>query len=104
VEYGVSPSFRLMSAAPAALQDTDYQYYFSASYTDWADVIAQMAAELAETSMGQRLVDHEKLAEGVYASTFADGSVIYVNYCGEAVRVNGIRIPAMDFVREEARK
>lgn len=104
VEYGVSPSFRLMSAAPAALQDTDYQYYFSAAYTDWADVIAQMAQELTEATLGQRLVNHEKLAENVYASTFADGSVIYVNYGSKAVSVKGIRIPAMDFVREEAQK
>lgn len=104
VEYGVSPSFRLMAAAPATLQDTDYQHYFSASYTDWKDVIGQMAGELTEASLGQRLVNHEKLGDGVYASTFADGSVIYVNYSSEAARVNGIQIPAMDFVREEAQK
>lgn len=104
VEYGVSPSFRLMGAAPATLQDTDYQHYFSTAYSDWEEVIAQMAEELSEASLGQRLVKHEKLAEGVYVSTFADGSVIYVNYCTDAVRVNGIRIPAMDFVREEAQK
>lgn len=104
VEYGVSPSFRLMAAAPATLQDTDYQHYFSTSYTDWKDVIGQMAAELTDASLGQRLVNHEKLDEGVYASVFADGSVVYVNYGSEAVRINGIQIPAMDFVREEAQK
>jgi hypothetical protein len=104
VEYGVSPSFRLMGAAPTSLQDTDYQHYFSAAYTDWADVIAQMAEELTETTMGQQLVNHEKLAENVYASTFADGSVVYVNYGSKTVSVKGIRIPAMDFVREEAQK
>lgn len=104
VEYGVSPSFRLMGAAPTVLQDTDYQHYFSAAYTDWADVIAQMAEELTEATLGQHLVNHEKLAEGVYASTFADGSVVYVNYGSKAVSVKGIRIPAMDFVREEAQK
>lgn len=104
VEYGVSPSFRLMAAAPATLQDTDYQHYFSVSYEDWKGVIEAMAAELADASLGQRLVNHEKLGENVYASTFADGSVIYVNYGSEAVRINGIQIPAMDFVREEAQQ
>jgi hypothetical protein len=93
-----------MAAAPATLQDTDYQHYFSASYSDWKNVIGQMAEELEEASLGQRLVDHEKLDEGVYASTFADGTVVYVNYGSDAVSVNGIRIPAMDFVREEAQK
>ena len=104
MEYGVSPSFRLMAAAPATLQDTDYQHYFSVSYEDWKGVIEAMAAELADASLGQRLVNHEKLGENVYASTFADGSVVYVNYGGEAVRINGIQIPAMDFVREEAQQ
>ena len=87
-----------------ALQDTDYQHYFSAAYTDWVDVIAQMAEELTQTTMGQQLVNHEKLAENVYASAFADGSVVYVNYGSKTVSVKGIRIPAMDFVREEAQK
>jgi hypothetical protein len=104
VEYGVSPSFRLMAAKPSALQDTDYQHYFSASYTDWKDVILSMSAELADASLGQRLVNHEKLGDGLYASTFADGSVIYVNYGSKTARVGSVQIPAMDFVREEAQK
>lgn len=104
VEYGVSPTFRLMAAQPAALQDTDYQHYFSASYDDWKDMIETMSAELADASLGQRLVNHEKLDDGVYASTFADGSVIYVNYGSKTACVGNIQIPAMNFVREEAQK
>ncbi|MBR2047174.1 MAG: hypothetical protein IJ960_01115 [Oscillospiraceae bacterium] len=104
VEYGVSPTFRLMSAAPAALQDTDYQFYFSLSYEDWKDQIGAMSEELADATLGSRLVHHQKLAENVYKSTFADGSVIYVNYGSEAARVGRVQIPAMDFVREEAQK
>lgn len=104
VEYGVSPTFRLMAAQPTALQDTDYQHYFSLSYTDWAEEIAEVAEELADVSFGSRLVDHEILGNGLYKSTFADGSVIYVNYTNEAARVGSVQIPAMDFVREEAGK
>jgi len=104
VEYGVSPSFRLMAAEPSALQDTDYQHYFSTSYSDWKDDILSMSAELAEASLGVRLVNHENLGGGLYASTFADGSVIYVNYGNQTARVGSIQIPAMDFVREEAQK
>ena len=104
VEYGVSPTFRLMAASTAALQDTDYQFYFSLSYTDWKDEITAMSAELADTSFGQRLVNHEKLADGLFKSTFADGSVIYVNYGTESAKVGNIQIPAMNFVREEAQK
>ena len=63
-----------------------------------------MSAELADASLGQRLVNHEKLGDGLYASTFADGSVIYVNYGSKTARVGSVQIPAMDFVREEAGK
>ena len=98
----------ILTAATAeyasALQDTDYQHYFSAAYANWQTVIEEMSAELAEASLGQRLVSHEKLGDNLYASTFADGSVIYVNYGGETARVGNIQIPAMDFVRKEAGK
>lgn len=103
VEYGCSPTFRLMAAGSTALQDTSYQFYFSLSYADWVDEIVNMSEEMAGLPMGQRLVNHEKLADGVYASTFADGTVVYVNYGAEAAKVGGVQIPAMNFVREETR-
>ena len=104
VEYGVSPTFRLMAAPSATLQDTDYQRYFSLAYADWQDEILVMAEELSELDPGQRLVDHEKLGDNLYASTFADGSVVYVNYGSDAARVGKVTVPAMDFVREEAQQ
>ncbi len=103
VEYGVSPTFRLMAASSSALQDTDYQHYFSLSYTDWQDEIVSVSGELDRLPFGQRLVNHEKLGDNLYASTFADGSVVYVNYGAKDARINGVTVPAMDFVREETR-
>lgn len=103
VEYGVSPTFRLMAAASSALQDTAYQHYFSLSYADWQDEILSVSGELSGLPFGQRLVNHEKLGQDLYASTFADGSVVYVNYGAEDAKVDGVTVPAMDFVREETR-
>ncbi len=103
VEYGVSPTFRLMAAASSALQDTAYQHYFSLSYADWQDEILSVSGELDGLPFGQRLVNHEKLGQDLYASTFADGSVVYVNYGAQDARINGVTVPAMDFVREETR-
>lgn len=104
VEYGVSPTFRLVAAPSSVLQDTDYQFYFSMSYTDWAEEIAAMSAKLSDAVLGQRLVDHEKLGDRLYVSTFADGSRIYVNYADTDAKIGRITVGAMDFVREEAKQ
>ena len=104
MEYGVSPTFRLVAAPSSVLQDTDYQFYFSMSYTDWAEEIAAMSAKLSDAVLGQRLVDHEKLGDRLYVSTFADGSRIYVNYADTDAKLGRIKVGAMDFVREEAKQ
>ncbi len=103
VEYGVSPTFRLMAAPSSTLQDTDYQHYFSLAYNDWQDEILALSAELGDIPFGQRLVDHKKVGENLYASTFADGSTVYVNYGGSEASFGSMKIPAMSFVREEVR-
>lgn len=103
VEFGVSPTFRLMAAGSTALQDTAYQSYFSLAYADWQDEIQSISAELSGMPLGQRLVKHEKLGNNLYASTFADGSVVYVNYGAKDAKVGSVKVPAMNFVREETR-
>lgn len=81
VEYGVSPTFLLMTGKADLLQDTDYQKYYSAAYESWQDTIRQLAEELRELDSvnGQRLTGHRKVREQVYATVYEDGTVIYVN-------------------------
>lgn len=102
VEYGVSPTFVLMTAQRDALQDTDYQKYFSLCWGDWKQTIEDVLRELEalEGVLGQRIVSHENLGGGVYSATYANGATVYVNYGHEDAIVDGTRIPACGFVRE----
>ena len=41
---------------------------------------------------------HEKITEGVFRTVFSNGTKICVNYCTEAKTVDGVTIPAMEYV------
>ena len=47
-----------------------------------------------------RIVSHEKLGGKVYATTFENGDIVYVNYGQEDVIVEQITVPAWGFVRK----
>lgn len=102
VEYGVSPSFLLMAAAPDALQETDYQKFYSIAWSDWKEEIEGMIGELSalDNVCGQVLIQHRKVSDGVYESTYQDGTVIYVNYQKDSVQMGDTLIPAMGFKRK----
>lgn len=41
---------------------------------------------------------HEQLQTGVYCTTYSNGIRVYVNYNKQAATVDGISVPAEDFV------
>lgn len=102
VEYGVSPSFRLMTAPRDSLQDTEYQKYYAVCWGDWEQEIKDIIKEfeVLDDIFAQRIVSHEKLGEKVYATTFEKGDIVYVNYGQEDVDVDQVTVPAWGFVRK----
>ena len=102
VEYGVSPTFLLMTRERDALQDTEYQKYYSLCWADWKDQIEAVIGELESLDgvLGQRITAHGKLGQGVYVTTFADGSVVYVNYGQTDAVLGDVTVPARGFVRK----
>lgn len=102
VEYGVSPSFLLMTADSQALLDTDLSSYYSVAYGDWNQVIQEIFTELKplEGVFGQKITGHGQPADGVYETSYEDGTKVYVNYGEEEVTVEGVTVPAMGFARK----
>lgn len=100
VEYGVSPTFLLMTAQRDALQDTDYQRYYSLSWKDWENEVRDVLGELQSLDgvLGLRIADHRKLDEDVYATTFENGKKVYVNYGQKDITIENVTIPACGFV------
>ena len=102
IEYGVSPSFLLMAKEADALKDTDYQNYYSVAFEDWQQEIQSILTELSDldTVFGQGIIAHKKIQENIYAATYQDGTVVYVNYGEKDTDVSGITVPAMGFYRK----
>jgi hypothetical protein len=55
------------------------------------------ANEALADVQGQTIKDHEKIAEGVYKTTFEKGKEIIVNYTSKPVEVNGAKVEPLDF-------
>ena len=46
---------------------------------------------------GQSIVNHEKLHEGVYRTTYENGLAVVVNYTDESYSHNGIAVAAKSY-------
>lgn len=83
VEYGIYPSYFLTHEPTANMLNTRSAWIYTSSYAQWGAHIresyAWLNALLAPVS-GQRIIDHERLAEGVYMTTYANQHRLIVNY------------------------
>jgi hypothetical protein len=83
VEYGIYPSYFLTHEATASLINTRSAWIYTSSYAQWGDQVResyQWMNALLSPVRGQEIIDHKMLAEGVYATTYANGRQIIVNY------------------------
>ena len=100
-EYGAGLSFTLMRESSFILQKTLYTQYYGAAYDSWHDRMVEIYTkynkELGHT-FNQEIVDHEKLANGLACTTYADGTKVYVNYSYENLKTPaGVVVPARDY-------
>lgn len=104
VETGSSLSACLMYASNEALIDTKYNYIYSGNYETWVTTLASYYEKtngFLELVAGTEITGHKKLQEDVYRTTFSNGTEVYVNYLNRAVTVDGVTVPAKDFVYKE---
>lgn len=101
VEYGAGLYFTVMKESSFALQKTLYSEYFGASYDAWKDEIVEIYTrynnELGHT-YNQKMVNHEYVGSNVACTTYEDGTKVYVNYTYEDYAINGIKVPARDYL------
>lgn len=100
LETGSSPKVRFLAENYDILKETDYKDIISARYQDWIDSVTAAYQEIApilRRVADQRIVDHEILMEDVNRTTFADGTVVTVNYRETSVTVEGQTIEAKGY-------
>jgi len=101
IETGSAPYYILADHDGKLLEDDYYQQYYSIDCDDWLDIAAAQYTEINRvlTAAGDRVIaSHEKLAEDVYKTTFANGASVIVNYGGEAYESGGGTVGPMDYL------
>ena len=103
-EYGAVPFFAVSAKGSSALSETAADVYFSIDFDEQEKLINDTVTEfdaLRKKIANSRLCGHKKLMDNVYCSEFENGALIYVNYNSTEVTVQGITLPAMDYVVQE---
>jgi hypothetical protein len=83
LEYGALPTFEVTANPSVLLTRTQYNRLYSSRFVDWEPQIVDeyelFVRQLGHT-VNQLIVDHKKLATGVYQTTYEDGTRVIVNY------------------------
>jgi len=103
IEYGMLPNFQVTYEPSSVLKKSEYTDNYASGYESWRGDILEayaMALQSLDGLMGQAITAHAQVAENVYATTYAGGDVVYVNYSESDVTVDGVTVPARGFYRQ----
>ncbi|MFN7036855.1 MAG: DUF5696 domain-containing protein, partial [Bellilinea sp.] len=85
--------------------NTRSNWIYTSSYAQWGETVRQtyerMNARLGPVR-GQPIVARQRLAEGVFATTYANGRQIVVNYTNRPFAHNGLVVPPREAILTEA--
>ncbi|GIV63839.1 MAG: hypothetical protein KatS3mg045_1178 [Bellilinea sp.] len=99
-DYGVYPSFFLSHEVTAKILNTSSSWVFTSAYAQWGDEVKETYRwlnNLLAPALGQPINTRQKLAEGVFATTYANGYRVIVNYSTQPfVMEGGLIVPARD--------
>ena len=105
-EYGAGLNFTFMKTDTDILRDTAYSCYTGASWDRWKEelipVIKRYQTETAGLN-GLRMTGHEKADRDVRATTYEDGTRVWVNYGDSDFSREGIVVPARDYLVERGK-
>lgn len=101
IEYGALPNFYLTYESALNLRDTDYASLFSSTYADWEGIMLDTYHEFRENLSvvyGQQMVEHEFVTDDLVRLKYANGVMVYVNYGEVSAKVDGVNVPAKNYL------
>ncbi len=99
VEYGIYPSYFLTQEPTASILNTRSNWIYTSSYEQWGEEIRstyQWMNALLAPVRGQTIIAHDQLAAGVFATTYANGDQIIVNYSDQPFVSGATTVAAKD--------
>ena len=100
VEYGAMPYWQWGASESSELKNTQYNSNYSVYYKDWIDQAVEeylKIKDLYDDISDESIENHEQIAEGVYKTTYANGTAVIVNYNETDYSANGVQVKALDF-------
>ncbi len=101
IENGALPYFYLTYESALNLRDTDYDTLFSSTYADWEQTVIDTYKEFADNLScvyGEQMIDHKIITSDLRCVEYANGVVIYINYADADATVDGVAVPAKNYV------
>jgi hypothetical protein len=101
LEYGASISFEWIYEPNEKMKDTDYSQLYAVYYGQWIDQAATMYQEVNQVLkkvLGQPIISHTRLAEGVYKTVYRNNIDVIVNYNSSPVTVDGKTVGAESYI------
>jgi hypothetical protein len=105
VEYGALPIFMLTKESSSHLIRTGANGVYSSRYDYWRDEIIRQyqAIETLAPTISQFITGHIQLAEGVYSTSYENGTQVVVNYNRVTYRNDKFTVPAKDYIIVEGK-
>ena len=102
-EYGLCPSWRLISRDPALLSGTDGADWYAMSIGEWKDDVLRVARDMErlEPYAGMRMIGHERLENNLSVTLYENGDQVFVNYGSEDAQVGDVTVPARGYTVKE---
>lgn len=100
VEYGFMPFYQLTCQHSDELKDTFFADLFSSRYSSWSDAIVSKYKEMNDklrSVWSQPMADHRKLKDGVFQTTYEDGTRVIVNYGSDAYPIDGRSVSGQNY-------
>lgn len=100
-ETGAGLYYTYIYEKSSELQDGKYTKYYACNFDDWKEDTISLYNKFKENLgdiYNQYIVSHEKVAQGVYKTTYENGKEVLVNYNYKDYNYNGTTVPQRDFV------
>lgn len=102
-ESGAGLSFAFFAESADILQNTEYMEFFGADYNEWKGIALNYYTRYKKEMAGlnnKMITNHEKITDKVTATTYENGTVVYVNYGLTEYTDGNVKVPARDYLVE----
>ncbi len=100
-ESGAGLSFSFMAESTSVLVNSNYTHLYGADYELWKEKAIEIYDRYDEELghiFNQYMTDHKHITDGLFVTTYEDGTQVYVNYNYYDVEHDGLQVPARDYM------